>query len=69
MESLIGHVHDLFKHEDYTNDRDRLSGEFLLGYYCQRQRLLQSRKGAAENEQHDSHEQHNEEDNDDDTSK
>ncbi len=33
---LIDEIMALFNPEDFTNDR-KLSGEFLLGYHCQRQ--------------------------------
>jgi CRISPR-associated protein Csd1 len=36
---LIDKVHDMFDPpEDYTSDK-KLSGEFLLGYHCQREAL------------------------------
>jgi len=35
---LIGQIADLFQTEDFIK-QGRLDGEFLLGYYCQRQRL------------------------------
>ncbi|PIP41977.1 type I-C CRISPR-associated protein Cas8c/Csd1 [Candidatus Desantisbacteria bacterium CG23_combo_of_CG06-09_8_20_14_all_40_23] len=38
-QTLIDKVHSLFDHpEDYTSDK-KLSGEFLLGYHCQREAL------------------------------
>ena len=33
---LLGEIHQLFSLEDFRNDRP-LSGEYLLGYYCQKQ--------------------------------
>ena len=36
--NLIADVKDLFDPEDFMNDKP-LSGEYLLGYYCQRQKL------------------------------
>lgn len=49
-QALIDKVHDMFDPpEDYTSDK-KLSGEFLLGYHCQREALRQ--KGDInENEQ------------------
>jgi CRISPR-associated protein Csd1 len=38
MEKQIDEVVDIFQGQDYLDDR-RLSGEFLLGYHCQRQTL------------------------------
>jgi len=37
-QALISEVHDMFALEDYTSDK-KLSGEFLLGYHCQREDL------------------------------
>ena len=31
----IGEIMDLFENQDFTSD-DKLSGEFLLGYHCQK---------------------------------
>ncbi len=43
-QALIDKVHDMFDPpEDYTSDK-KLSGEFLLGYYCQREALWISQK-------------------------
>jgi CRISPR-associated protein Csd1 len=39
---LLDHIHDLFEGDDYVND-GRLSGEYLLGYHCQR-KWLRDRK-------------------------
>ena len=36
LNTLLGEIHQLFSAEDFKNDRP-LSGEYLLGYYCQRQ--------------------------------
>ena len=36
----IGEIMDLFQNEDFTCD-NKLSGEFLLGYHCQRQAFRQ----------------------------
>jgi len=41
MEKLLDEVSCAFQTDDYTNDRP-LSGEFLLGYHCQRQALKPS---------------------------
>ena len=42
--SLIAEVKELFiSPEDYMNDKP-LSGEYLLGYYCQRQKLWEKVK-------------------------
>jgi CRISPR-associated protein Csd1 len=39
-QALIDKVHDMFDPpEDYTSDK-KLSGEFLLGYHCQREALI-----------------------------
>lgn len=38
--NLIAEIKSLFSPEDFTSDRP-LSGEYLLGYYCQRQKLLE----------------------------
>ena len=37
-------INCLFASEDYTNDK-RLSGEFLLGYHCQRAKFFEHRDG------------------------
>lgn len=47
IEKLITEVMAMFKPEDFVSDR-RLSGEFLLGYHCQRESLLKNdRKDTA----------------------
>lgn len=38
MKDLVDEIHTMFNGEDYTNDSP-LSGEFLLGYHCQRREL------------------------------
>lgn len=43
---LIGQVEDLFTPEDFTSDRP-LTGEYLLGYYCQRQQMWEREKKLA----------------------
>jgi CRISPR-associated protein Csd1 len=35
MKKLLDDIHCMFKTEDYVDDKP-LSGEFLLGYHCQR---------------------------------
>lgn len=35
---LIAQVENLFTHEDFISNKP-LSGEYLLGYYCQRQKM------------------------------
>lgn len=47
-------VHDLFLPDDFTNDKP-LSGEFLIGYHCQRQDWLK-KAGKAEIKKEESHE-------------
>jgi CRISPR-associated protein Csd1 len=37
-QDLIGQISDLFETDDFVK-QGRLDGEFLLGYYCQRQKL------------------------------
>ncbi|MDD3150409.1 MAG: type I-C CRISPR-associated protein Cas8c/Csd1 [Candidatus Gastranaerophilales bacterium] len=46
-QSMITQVVAMFEYDDYTNDK-RLSGEFLLGYHCQREAL------KSKNEDNDS---------------
>ncbi len=41
--NLIGEVNSLFNPEDFTSDKP-LTGEYLLGYYCQRQKLSEKTK-------------------------
>ncbi|MBQ9501216.1 MAG: type I-C CRISPR-associated protein Cas8c/Csd1 [Lentisphaeria bacterium] len=47
LESLLGEIHQLFTVADYENDRP-LSGEYLLGYYCQKQDFFTKTKEASE---------------------
>lgn len=47
-ERQLDEVHAAFKHDDFVSDAP-LSGEFLLGYHCQRDLLFQ-KKSAAEAE-------------------
>jgi len=42
MEVLLDEVVSKFEGNDFLNDR-KLSGEFLLGYHCQRQALNPSK--------------------------
>lgn len=50
----IGEIMDLFQNEDFTCD-NKLSGEFLLGYHCQKMEInrqiaaLKAEKNAAKN--------------------
>ena len=50
----IGEIMDLFQNEDFTCD-NKLSGEFLLGYHCQKMEInrqiaaLKAKKDAAKN--------------------
>jgi CRISPR-associated protein Csd1 len=49
-QALIDKVHSMFgSAEDYTSDK-KLSGEFLLGYHCQREALRQKGSKTSENE-------------------
>jgi len=49
-QTLIDKVHSMFvSPEDYTSDK-KLSGEFLLGYHCQREALRQKGSSINENE-------------------
>jgi CRISPR-associated protein Csd1 len=49
-QALIDKVHSMFgSPEDYTSDK-KLSGEFLLGYHCQREALRQKGSTINENE-------------------
>lgn len=47
MEKLLDGVMGLFQSNDFTNDA-QLSGEFLLGYHCQRQALRAGDTAATE---------------------
>jgi CRISPR-associated protein Csd1 len=51
MEKLLTEVHGLFPSPEVFEDDSKLSGEFLLGYHCQRQDLWTKRpkNGDAEN--------------------
>jgi len=47
MEKLLDEVMGLFQSEDFTKD-SQLTGEFLLGYHCQRQALRSGDAASAE---------------------
>ena len=44
--TLIGEVETLFSPEDFVDDSP-LSGEYLLGYYCQRQKMWEKKEGSS----------------------
>jgi len=50
--NLIAEVESMFTPEDFVSTRS-LSGEYLLGFYCQRQKLLEKQKQAADREDND----------------
>ena len=47
MDKLLDEIQAMFKTEDFTSDK-RLSGEFLLGYHCQRQVFWNKETDVAE---------------------
>lgn len=47
--SLIGHVKDLFAPKDFVNNKP-LNGEYLLGFYCQRQKMWEKKGQTASDE-------------------
>lgn len=47
---LIAQVEDLFTPEDFITNKP-LTGEYLLGYYCQRQRMWEKKEKPASEEQ------------------
>ncbi|WP_051183237.1 type I-C CRISPR-associated protein Cas8c/Csd1 [Desulfocurvibacter africanus] len=47
LEKSFDEVMCLFSTEDFTSD-ERLSGEFLIGYYCQRAELFRSKEAAVD---------------------
>lgn len=47
---LLDEIHRLFQYDDFTSDR-ALSGEFLLGYHCQRAALLRGADPIADDNQ------------------
>ena len=49
MEKQLDEVHSLFQSQDFLNNQ-RLSGEFLLGYHCQRRELWKERMEAEASE-------------------
>jgi CRISPR-associated protein Csd1 len=50
MKNLLDDIHCMFKTEDYVDDK-ALSGEFLLGYHCQRHGLKSKSKDQNEEEE------------------
>lgn len=49
-EQVIGEIMELFQHKDFICD-DKLSGEFLLGYHCEKmeiERQIAKRKAAKQ---------------------
>jgi CRISPR-associated protein Csd1 len=42
MNGLFDEIHDMFDADEYTDDT-KLSGEFLLGYHCQRKDLMKKK--------------------------
>ncbi len=53
--ALLDEIHNQFEDGDYTSDK-ALSGEFLLGYHCQRT-FLKSKKTTADGEEDQTNEQ------------
>ena len=47
MDKMLDDIHAMFKTDDFTSDK-RLSGEFLLGYHCQRQVFWNKETDVAE---------------------
>jgi CRISPR-associated protein Csd1 len=47
--NLIAEVESMFTPEDFVSTRS-LSGEYLLGFYCQRQKLLENRADDREDD-------------------
>jgi CRISPR-associated protein Csd1 len=45
--SLIGQVENLFAHEDFVRNSP-LTGEYVLGYYCQRQKMWEKKEKPAD---------------------
>ena len=52
MNRLLDEVHELFAHEDYTSDT-ALTGEYLLGYHCQRRSLKHKNEKNPSSDQGD----------------
>jgi CRISPR-associated protein Csd1 len=48
--NLMAEVKGLFDPEDFTNDKP-LTGEYLLGYYCQRQKLMEKSKPSSDEDE------------------
>jgi CRISPR-associated protein Csd1 len=46
MKNLLDAIHDLFQSGDYESDQ-QLSGEYLLGYHCQRRKLYEDENGSV----------------------
>ena len=44
--NLIAEVQSLFDPDDFVSNRP-LTGEYLLGYYCQRQKLMEKKEKSA----------------------
>ncbi len=49
LEKKFAEVFNLFAHEEYTSDKP-LSGEYIMGYYCQKDALYASSKENTDNE-------------------
>ena len=47
LDALLGQIHQLFAREDFVSDRP-LSGEYLLGYYCQKQEFFTKKNDQSE---------------------
>ena len=47
--SQIGQVNGLFEPDEYTSNKP-LTGEYLLGYYCQRQNMWEKKDKSASDE-------------------
>lgn len=43
----LASIHDLFDHNDFNND-SKVSGEFLLGYYCQKSEMFPKKSSDKE---------------------
>lgn len=50
LETKLNEIYDLFRREDYVSDQ-ALSGEYLMGYHCQKSALFTPRKEADADEQ------------------
>lgn len=49
FKNLVAEVQGLFDPDDFMNDKP-LTGEYLLGYYCQRQKLMEKRAPSVTSE-------------------